>query len=220
MSPDRLIYMANQIGRFFASQGPDEAVAGTADHIEKFWTSHARHDPRACRGRRHRARTAGAPGHRTIESGGLDELESLPAAHHVMRLTSRRGRQGRPFRHARCVARWDSRPRRSFSVSHRRDRTSRQSAGRPTSADRLKLPAPIGKPRRQMYGFAKLCQFRPDAPVTSPCCASVAASVRSGRSSARMTRESFEPRAISRACPSKPKPVTSVMAWTATSIRR
>ena len=34
---DKLIYMANQIGKFFASQGPDEAVAGTADHIRKFW---------------------------------------------------------------------------------------------------------------------------------------------------------------------------------------
>jgi formate dehydrogenase subunit delta len=37
MSPDRLVYMANQIGRFFATQGADEAVAGTADHIVKFW---------------------------------------------------------------------------------------------------------------------------------------------------------------------------------------
>ena len=37
MSPDRLVYMANQIGKFFASQGAGEAVAGTADHIEKFW---------------------------------------------------------------------------------------------------------------------------------------------------------------------------------------
>ena len=37
MSPDRLVYMANQIGRFFATQGADEAVAGTVDHIEKFW---------------------------------------------------------------------------------------------------------------------------------------------------------------------------------------
>ena len=37
MSPDKLVYMANQIGRFFASQGPDQAVAGTADHIKKFW---------------------------------------------------------------------------------------------------------------------------------------------------------------------------------------
>jgi formate dehydrogenase subunit delta len=37
MSPDKLVYMANQIGKFFASQGPDAAVAGTADHIRKFW---------------------------------------------------------------------------------------------------------------------------------------------------------------------------------------
>jgi formate dehydrogenase subunit delta len=37
MSPDKLVYMANQIGRYFRSQGPDQAVAGTADHIKKFW---------------------------------------------------------------------------------------------------------------------------------------------------------------------------------------
>jgi len=37
MSPDRLIYMANQIGAFFRSQGPDKAVSGVADHIGKFW---------------------------------------------------------------------------------------------------------------------------------------------------------------------------------------
>ncbi len=37
MSPDKLVYMANQIGKFFASQGPGQAVAGTADHIKKFW---------------------------------------------------------------------------------------------------------------------------------------------------------------------------------------
>ena len=37
MSPDKLVYMANQIGKFFASQGHDGAVAGTADHIQKFW---------------------------------------------------------------------------------------------------------------------------------------------------------------------------------------
>ena len=36
-SPDRLIYMANQIGKFFASQGPDRVVAGTAEHIKKVW---------------------------------------------------------------------------------------------------------------------------------------------------------------------------------------
>ncbi len=37
MSPDRLIYMANQIGKFFRSQGHDKAVAGIAEHIRKFW---------------------------------------------------------------------------------------------------------------------------------------------------------------------------------------
>lgn len=37
MSPDRLIYMANQIGKFFQSQGHGKAVPGIADHIKKFW---------------------------------------------------------------------------------------------------------------------------------------------------------------------------------------
>ncbi len=37
MSPDRLIYMANQIGKFFHSQGRDHAVAGIAEHVRKFW---------------------------------------------------------------------------------------------------------------------------------------------------------------------------------------
>jgi formate dehydrogenase subunit delta len=34
---DRLIYMANQIGSFFKSQGHGKAVSGIADHIHKFW---------------------------------------------------------------------------------------------------------------------------------------------------------------------------------------
>jgi formate dehydrogenase subunit delta len=37
MSPDRLVYMANQIGKFFAYQRKDEVVPGIADHIRKFW---------------------------------------------------------------------------------------------------------------------------------------------------------------------------------------
>jgi formate dehydrogenase subunit delta len=37
MSLDRLIYMANQIGRFFQSQGHDKAVPGIAEHVRKFW---------------------------------------------------------------------------------------------------------------------------------------------------------------------------------------
>ncbi len=37
MSPDRLTHMANQIGKFFQSQGHDKAVPGIAEHIRKFW---------------------------------------------------------------------------------------------------------------------------------------------------------------------------------------
>jgi formate dehydrogenase subunit delta len=37
MSPDRLIYMANQIGKYFASQHGHDPVAGIADHLRKFW---------------------------------------------------------------------------------------------------------------------------------------------------------------------------------------
>ncbi len=51
----RLVYMANQIGKFFQSQGHDQAVAGVADHIKKFW------DPRMLAG-------ISAP----LDSGGAD----------------------------------------------------------------------------------------------------------------------------------------------------
>ena len=34
---DRLVMMANQIGRFFTPQREGDAVAGIADHLEKFW---------------------------------------------------------------------------------------------------------------------------------------------------------------------------------------
>ncbi|WP_137045509.1 formate dehydrogenase subunit delta [Pseudolabrys sp. FHR47] len=34
---DKLVYMANQIGTFFKSQGEEAAVLGTAEHIRKFW---------------------------------------------------------------------------------------------------------------------------------------------------------------------------------------
>ena len=36
-SPDKLVYMANQIGKFFQNQGHDKAVPGIAEHIRKFW---------------------------------------------------------------------------------------------------------------------------------------------------------------------------------------
>jgi formate dehydrogenase subunit delta len=37
MSPEKLAYMANQIGQFFASQPHGRSVAGIEDHIRKFW---------------------------------------------------------------------------------------------------------------------------------------------------------------------------------------
>lgn len=37
MKAERLVYMANQIGKFFKAQGEEEAVAGTLDHIKKYW---------------------------------------------------------------------------------------------------------------------------------------------------------------------------------------
>jgi formate dehydrogenase subunit delta len=37
MSPEKLVYMANQIGKFFANQGEEKAVAAIADHVQRFW---------------------------------------------------------------------------------------------------------------------------------------------------------------------------------------
>lgn len=37
MSPEKLVYMANQIATFFRSKPHDEAVAGVAGHINSFW---------------------------------------------------------------------------------------------------------------------------------------------------------------------------------------
>ncbi len=36
-SPDKLVYMANQIGKFFASQSKDKAPDAIAEHLRKFW---------------------------------------------------------------------------------------------------------------------------------------------------------------------------------------
>ena len=37
MKTEKLVYMANQIGKFFAAQGEDATLAGVADHLRKFW---------------------------------------------------------------------------------------------------------------------------------------------------------------------------------------
>jgi formate dehydrogenase subunit delta len=38
MNAENLVRMANEIGAFFNSQGtPEQAVAGIADHLRRFW---------------------------------------------------------------------------------------------------------------------------------------------------------------------------------------
>lgn len=44
MTPEKLAYMANQIGRFFAAQKTATVVPGIEDHIRKFWDPRMRRD--------------------------------------------------------------------------------------------------------------------------------------------------------------------------------
>lgn len=37
MSPEKLVYMANQIGRFFAHRPEEQAVLDTMNHLLKYW---------------------------------------------------------------------------------------------------------------------------------------------------------------------------------------
>jgi formate dehydrogenase subunit delta len=46
-SDERLVYMANQISRFFASQPHERAVQGVAKHIADFWDPRMRQHIRA-----------------------------------------------------------------------------------------------------------------------------------------------------------------------------
>lgn len=42
MSPDKLVYMANQIAKFFSTQSRTSAPQAVADHLVRFW------EPRMC----------------------------------------------------------------------------------------------------------------------------------------------------------------------------
>jgi len=44
MSPEKLAYMANQIGKFFAAQKAETVVPGIEDHIRKFWDPRMRRE--------------------------------------------------------------------------------------------------------------------------------------------------------------------------------
>jgi formate dehydrogenase subunit delta len=37
MEVDNMVHMANQIAAFFSSYPKEQAVAGVADHLQKFW---------------------------------------------------------------------------------------------------------------------------------------------------------------------------------------
>jgi formate dehydrogenase subunit delta len=37
MNIEKLVHMANQIGKFFAAQGEEATVAGVAEHLQRFW---------------------------------------------------------------------------------------------------------------------------------------------------------------------------------------
>lgn len=56
---DKLVSMANQIGRFFAAQGEARAVPEIAGHLRKFWTPRMR---------------AGIVAHLQAGGAGLDDL--------------------------------------------------------------------------------------------------------------------------------------------------
>jgi formate dehydrogenase subunit delta len=47
VSPEKLVQMANQIGRFFAHEGPEQAPASIADHLARFWDPRMRAQIRA-----------------------------------------------------------------------------------------------------------------------------------------------------------------------------
>jgi len=68
-SDERLVTMANQIARFFASQPGDTAVAGVAQHIADFW------DPRMRAHIRALAAAAGGAGLDPIARAAVERLK-------------------------------------------------------------------------------------------------------------------------------------------------
>ena len=70
-SADKLVYMANQIGKFFRSQGEAGAAKGTAEHIRKFW------DPRM-RGTIIAHVQAGGRGLDPVALKAVEQLAAMP----------------------------------------------------------------------------------------------------------------------------------------------
>ena len=78
MSADKLVYMANQVGKFFAPQGDEAVVSGVAEHLERFW------DPRM---------RALIGAHLDAGGAGLDEAVRRAVALMVSRARARQGGQ-------------------------------------------------------------------------------------------------------------------------------
>jgi formate dehydrogenase subunit delta len=69
MKTERLVHMANQIADFFAAYPREQAVAGVADHLKKFW------DPRMRAALIEYARNGGA-GLRDLAAAAIVKLEA------------------------------------------------------------------------------------------------------------------------------------------------
>jgi len=70
MSPDKLVYMVNQIGKYFVAQNQEKAAGAIADHLQQFW------DPRMRRGIiAHLAETGGTG----LEPASLSAVQILAA---------------------------------------------------------------------------------------------------------------------------------------------
>jgi formate dehydrogenase subunit delta len=70
MRTDKLVTMANQIGRFFAHRPEEQAVADIADHLRQFW------DPRM-RAAIVAALAAGAPGLDPLPRRAVERLHEI-----------------------------------------------------------------------------------------------------------------------------------------------
>ena len=72
MSPEKLVYMANQIATFFKSQPGDDQVARVAAHLGDFW------EPRMIDALRAHIE-AGGTGLDPLAKAALDQLARSPA---------------------------------------------------------------------------------------------------------------------------------------------
>lgn len=75
MAPDKLVYMANQIGKFFKAQGDEKAVVGISEHIKKFW------DPRM-RSSIYTHLDAGGAGLDPLVKSAIEKLRKAEVAPH------------------------------------------------------------------------------------------------------------------------------------------